>query len=120
MGVRIISYFRLWVVLAYLFARQVISTEHTEGAPMQMLRDRKGSASGLIATATVGSQAECAVLCAAVDARVAVNIRVEPWNGICELLSHSCGIKVEIGWTLIKQLEGTVLYSGFFEIYFNA
>ncbi len=108
MGVRIISCFRLWVVLVHLYPRQVLGTEHAEGTPMQMLKDRKGSASALIATAAVGSQTECAVLCAAVDSCVAVNIRVEPWNGICQLLSHSCGIKVEIGWTLIKQLEGTV------------
>ena len=108
MGVRIVSHFHLWVALVHLYPQQVLVKEHIEGTPMMVLKDRKGSASSVIGTAAVRSQAECAVLCATMDACVAVNIKFEPWNVTCQLLSHSCGIKVEIGWTLIKQLEGTV------------
>ncbi len=108
MGVRILSHFHLWLALVHLYPQQVLVKEHIEGTPMKMLKDRKGSASSVMGTAAVRSQAECAVLCATMDACVAVNIKFEPWNVTCQLLSHSCGIKVEIGWTLIKQLEGTV------------
>ncbi len=75
---------------------------------MEVLKNRKARSNSVIATATVGCQAECAVLCASRVDCAAVNTKVSYRDVTCELLSDGCGVAVETGWTLIKRPGGMV------------
>ncbi len=109
----------LWVTFVYLYPQQALGTDYSKEVIIDMLKDRKGSsASSLIGTETVRSKIECAVLCATTDGCVAANIKFESQNVTCELLSHSCGVTVQTGWTLIKQAGGRLELMAY-QTYFN-